>query len=257
MAMMLVPNGDRIRNLRSSRETEYRQKTIAAKAGISERQLRRIENENKMTKAEDLRRLAAALDTTLDDIAFAPAARPRLAAENGQAVALSPKTEEPLEFIEIPRHGTTSLRPAGGVQDLCDEARRAQEIVPHILVEPDPERFTLIEELLSLLKGFMLRSWHSLGPVDPDSYDGLEFPDISRQKRIGELLVLLKGNDIRVVIEGHFKYYEDWETPWLPGESFYTRLLVGFAPPALYGEERVEVPIDHGRDLKLPTKLPF
>jgi transcriptional regulator with XRE-family HTH domain len=147
MAMMLIPDGDRIRNLRTSRATEYRQKTIAAKAGLSERQLRRMENENKMTKAEDLRRLATALDTTLDDIAFAPDAYPRLVAKNGQAVALSPKTEEPPDFIEIPRHGTTSLRPTGGVQDLCDEAGRAQEIIPHILVETDPERFALIEEL--------------------------------------------------------------------------------------------------------------
>jgi hypothetical protein len=108
---------------------------------------------------------------------------------------------------------------------------------------------------LSLLKGIMQRQWHSLGPAAPDSYDELEFPDISRRKRIAEVLVLLKGNDIRIVIDGHFKYYQDWETPWLPGMSFYTQLLIGFAPPAMYGEEGVEVPIDHGKDLKIPSKL--
>jgi transcriptional regulator with XRE-family HTH domain len=122
MAMMLTPRGDRIRHLREKRETEYRQKTIAGKSGISERRLRRIENENLITKAEGLRRLAAILETTLDDIAFAPDAGPHLATENGQRVVRPPASESQPEFIEIPRHGTTYLRPARGAQHLCDEA---------------------------------------------------------------------------------------------------------------------------------------
>jgi transcriptional regulator with XRE-family HTH domain len=253
MAMMFVPKGEHIKNLRENRETGYLQKTIAGKTGISERRLRRIENENIMTKAEDLRRLAAALDTTLDDISFAPEAPSHLAIRNGES-ALSTTSEELSEFKKVPRHGTHFLRPVRGAADLYDEAGYAQEIVPHILVEPDPERFALIEELLSLLQGIMLRQWHSLGPATPDCYDDLEFPDIGRQKRISELLVLLKGNDIRVVADTHMKYYQDRETPWLEGQKYYTQLLIGFAPPDEYGEETVVVPVDHGKDLKIPRK---
>jgi hypothetical protein len=100
----------------------------------------------------------------------------------------------------------------------------------------------------------MLREWYSLGPATPDCYDDLEFPEVNRQKRISELLVLLKGNDIRVVAYTPLKHYQDWETPWLEGQTYYTQLLIGFAPPDEYGEETVEVPVDHGRDLKIPRK---
>jgi transcriptional regulator with XRE-family HTH domain len=128
MAMMLVPKGERIKNLRENRETGYRQKTIAGKTGISERRLRRIENENIMTKAEDLRRLAAALDTTLDDISFAPDAASHLAVRNGET-APSTTSEEVSEFIEVPRHGTIYLRPVRGAAHLSDEARSARIVV--------------------------------------------------------------------------------------------------------------------------------
>jgi transcriptional regulator with XRE-family HTH domain len=256
MPLMLTPRGQRIKQLRERRETEYRQKTIAAKARISVRTLRRIENENKLSRVEDLRRLAAALDTTLDDIAFATD-RPRLVSDQPEKSVGVRSEESHPGFIEISRYSTTYLRTVKGAQDLCEQAGFGQEIVPYILVQADAERLALIEELLSLLKAMVLRKWQILGPAALDRYDRCEFPEASRLKRLAELLVLLKGNDIRVVADTHMKHYQDGEAPWLPGEKYYTQLIVGFAPPVEYGQESIEVPVDHGRDLKIPTKPPF
>lgn len=260
MALKLIPKGDKIKALRESQEIDYRQKTIAAKARISERELRRIEIDSKPTKAEVLRRLATALNTTLEEIAFA-ANGPDLVTQNGKVVTgatqKSQRTPSDSDFITIPRFSTTYLHPVKGAQHLFDEAGYAQEIVPHILVETEPELFDLIEELLTLLKGIVRRTWSSLGPAPADDYDNNEFPDVSRLKRLSEILVLLKGNDIRVAIDTHIKYYRDGDTPWLSGQKFFQQLLIAFAPTDEYVEDTVEVPIDHGKDVRLPTKPVF
>ena len=74
---------------------------------------------------------------------------------------------------------------------------------------------------------------------------------------MSKILVLLKGNDIRVAIDTHNKYYQDGETPWLEGEKWFTQLLIAFAPPGEYVEDTVEVPVDHGKDFRLPVEPIF
>jgi DNA-binding XRE family transcriptional regulator len=258
MALKLKPKGHRIKALREASETEYRQKTLAAKIPISERALRRIENEDKVTKAEVLRRIAGALNTTLEDIAYGSSG-PRLVIENGKAVrGVSKKTQGAgPDFTDIPRFSTAYLYPVKGAQHLFDEIGHAQEIAPHILIDAEPELFALIEELLTLLKGVMLREWSALGPALSDDFDDEEFPNVSRMRRMSEILVLLKGNDIRVAVGTHTKHYQDGETPWLEGQKWFTQLLIAFVPAGEYFEDTVEVPVDHGKDIRLPMEPIF
>lgn len=252
MPMILTPNGRRIRELRRNRERGSTQKELEHSTGISERALRRIENENRPTRIESLRRLAAALGVPLDDIVFAAGGQPRLASTTGEVVTDPSKERSDPEFIDIPRHDTALLKPMKTVQQLYEEVGHAQEIVPHLLAQADAERLALVEELLGILKTLMMHQWSVLGSPPPDAHDEAEFPDLSRQRRMAELMVLLKGNDIRVCAETHFKYYQPGETPWLPGEKWITQIHIAFAPPAEYGEENVSVPVDHGKDIRLP-----
>jgi DNA-binding XRE family transcriptional regulator len=257
MPLKLTPQGHKIKALRERSETEYRQKTLAANAQISERELRRIENEDKVTRVEVLRRIARALNTSLEDIT---SCSPHLATEYGVAVKEDSKNIESAEatgFTSIPRFSTAYLSPVKGAQHLFDEVRQAQEIVPHIQIDTETELFELIEELLSLLKGVMQRKWASLGPLPSDEYDNLDFPDVSRLKRVSEILVLLKGNDIRVVVDTHIKYYQDGDTPWLEGQNWCTQLLIAFASAGEYVEDSVEVPVDHGKSIQLSVEPNF
>src|SRR6185437_172385 len=252
MPMILIPNGRRIKELRRKRERGSTQKELEFSTGISERALRRIENENRPTQIENLRRLAAELEVPLEDIVFAASGQPRLVPTNGEIVRQRPSEHSEPEFIDIPRYSTASLMPMRKVQQLYQEVSYAQAIVPHLLVQANSERLALIEELLGLLKAIMVRHWSVLGPATPDEHDKADFPELSRQRRVSDLMVLLKGNDIRICANTHIKYYQPRETPWLPEQKFFTQLQIAFASPVEYGGEDVSVPVDHGKDIRLP-----
>ena len=60
MVMRLMANGARIKELRTGGTAELPQKTLAGLCGISERQLRRMENKNVAAKLPVFERLASA-----------------------------------------------------------------------------------------------------------------------------------------------------------------------------------------------------
>jgi transcriptional regulator with XRE-family HTH domain len=70
MVMRLAANGRRIKELRTGGTAELPQKTLAATCGISERQLRRMENENALTGLPVLERVARELGVGVSDISF-------------------------------------------------------------------------------------------------------------------------------------------------------------------------------------------
>ena len=152
----------------------------------------------------------------------------------------------------IPRYDTAYLHSLeGGAQELVHLAETAQEIVPHFMVNADPERFALIEELLLMLKAISTRKWSGAGPLVPDPYDEMPFPEAGRFKRLAELVVLLKGNDILVCADTHSRYVPEGEAPRVAGVSWYFQLLIAFIPPDEHGGHKAEVPIDHGKDIPL------
>ena len=72
---------------------------------------------------------------------------------------------------------------------------------------------------------------------------------VSEAKRLKELLVLLRGNDVWLYADEHEKHLpESWDdTPreldW--GDTERQAIIV-FGAPALYGEDAVSVTVDHG-----------
>ena len=249
MPRILTPDGAKIKEIRNDREAGYKQWEVAEKAGLSVRTLRRIENENRPVKEAALRRLAGTLGVPLDVIALSTGT-PRLVHQAAGDESPGPAGNE--GGTTIPRYDTTYLHPLeGGAQELVRLAEAAQEIVPHIMVDADPERFALIEELLLMLNRISTRKWSGAGPRVPDSYDEMPFPEAGRFKRLAELLVLLKGNDILVCADTHIRYVPEGDVPRVGDCPCYFQLLVAFILPDEHGDHMAEVPIDHGRDIRL------
>jgi DNA-binding XRE family transcriptional regulator len=252
MTMRLTPNGARIKELRTRCATELPQKKLADLCNISERQLRRIENENVEVISPTAERIAKALKVTVEDIVFS-AGWPKLVQEVKEPPSSIIETVCP-ETISIPRYTTAGLAPVSGAQELYGLAEGNMEIVPHVLVDCPPAQMAMIEECLSLLKGISLRRWSGGKAIAPDVHDGADFPETSRLRRLAELFVLLKGHDVRIVAAGTMIYhYPPGATAWLKGERTSFQLVIAFAPPrGEYEESTVAVPFDGGRDLVLP-----
>ncbi len=71
---------------------------------------------------------------------------------------------------------------------------------------------------------------------------------VNEAKRLKDMLVRLRGNDVWVYAEQHEKHLpESWDPPKeLDWENTESQAIVAFGPPGEYGEEAVEVKIDHG-----------
>ena len=95
-------------------------------------------------------------------------------------------------------------------------------------------------------------------PVPPDAYDNFDFPEISRRRRLGELFVLLKGHDIRIVASREMYRFPPAETPWLEGCRDCWHMVIAFVPlRGEWGHDSVSVPFDGGCDIVLPCKPIF
>lgn len=255
MAMKVAANGERIRALRNMSPTELPQKVLATQCQISERQLRRIENENLKVSLPVLQRLAGRFGVDITEIAFGLVGPQLVSGRNstGKRAAV----DDDLGETNIPRHRTALLAPISSARELYSRAADCQQIVPHVLVETGPAQLTMIQECLGILSAVSHRKW-SLGPITPDRHDDDEFPDLAREKRLAELFVLLKGHDIRIVADQVIYDYPDEETPWLQGQRFCFQFVVAFVPPrGQYEEDTVTVPFDGGRDHVLPRKPNF
>jgi len=258
MVKKFTANGARIKELRTGSLVPLPQKVFSENCGISERQLRRIENNNQSIELSLLQRIATVLKVGVGEITYG-AQRPTLVIHKG-AIAPPPRlqqTRDP-ETIVIPRHTTAHLRPILTAQALYESARDTMEIVPHLLVDMTAAQMAMIHECLALLKAVSDRQWSHGEPLQADAHDSAPFPEVSRRARLAELFVLIKGNDIRIVAERETYHYPTGVRPWLAGEKFCFQLIIGFAPPrGEYEEEYVVVPFDAGREVVLPSKVIF
>ena len=75
----------------------------------------------------------------------------------------------------------------------------------------------------------------------------------STQRRIRELLVLLKGNDVWVYCDTNIKALsESFELqPRGSAERMECQAILAFGPPGEYGESSIKVPIDRGQPYEL------
>ncbi len=259
MVKKVTPNGTRIKELRTNSLVERPQKQFAKQCGISERHLRRIENENWVTPVPVLQRIAKELAIGLQEIAFGTHGPMLVTQTKGVATSLDAATPEP-GITVIPRYGTASLPAVSTAQMLYELAESSQGVIPHVLVDAPPAQLAMIKECLTLLKAVSDRQWlRSCGALmAADVHDSDDFPEISRRTRLAELFVLLKGHDIRVVAERETYHYPAGAKPWLKGQSFCFQLIIAFASPrGEYEEESVTVPFDQGREIVLSSEPLF
>jgi transcriptional regulator with XRE-family HTH domain len=171
-AMRLVVNGARIKELRTGGMVELPQKTLSGQCGISERQLRRVENKNLATTLPVLERLAKALGVAVEDISFGLRGPQLVSGEKTPALAAA-AVDEP-ETMHFPRYTKASLAPVAGAQALYELAKGSMEIVPHLLVDAAPAQMEMVEECLEILKVISDQQWCCGCPVASDAHDGAD-----------------------------------------------------------------------------------
>ncbi len=234
-------NGSHIKELRERRERCATQKEFAYEVRISERQLRLIENQNKEINADVLERIARALGVPRQAIVFA-IDEPRLVPTEGcESVAVHAATEDS-ELMVVPRFDTDFVSVVRDEAELFANARDSHVVVSHVLTKLTAETESYAEELLDLLQSV---SWEKRDILVP--FDGRE--ELRLRRRLRKLLVLLRGNDVWVYATTHIKQLP--ESDLVNSKRDYSQVqmqaIIAFGPPGEYGEDTVEVPVDHGQ----------
>ncbi len=228
---------------------------------MSVRTLRKIENDNHLTAEPQLRLLATALGVPFSDIVFAQQG-PRLvdvkgldsradrpnAGKESSSISSAPLTPE------IPRFSEVLINRIESAKELYELARHTHVIVSQFMIEMDVEVSGYVKEVLAILKR-VSDGEHDLGDgFRRDRFDDGDFPELGRMKRLKEMLILLKGNDVLVYADCNERMYPDGETPWLPGLPYETQLIIAFSSPG-EDDHYVTVTVDNGRSVPAGLSL--
>lgn len=241
-----TPNGEAIKHLRSELDRLSTQKEMANEIGVSIRMLRMIENENAPITTPVVERLAKALGVHRERILFSTGAPTLiLTADNSPNIASSIFDDEDKL---IPRHDYDYARATSDEGHLYEEAARSHDMACIIETTLNEETGAYAQELFDLLGGLTWSKRDILVPIEPSE-------QIALRRRIRQLLVLLKGNDIWVYETSVIRRVpERYDLP-AEGEpsSMQFQLVVALGPPGEYGETTMKVPIDHGQPFILPS----
>lgn len=234
-------DGQRIKALRDGRERRATQKEFAHEVGVSVRQLRLIENQNKEISVAVLDRIAKALGVPRNEVVFAYE-RPRLVQPSGHDQGpTNRETSGDARAVTVSRFDTDYARAMRGEAELFEYAKDSHVVVTHMLTGLNAETESYAEELLDLLQPLTWEQRDILVPLDGRT-------QLQVRRRLRELLVLLKGNDVLVYATKHYKYLPESELVQTKRDAANIQIqtIVAFGPPGEYGEETVEVTVDHG-----------
>lgn len=233
-------NGSPIKRLRELLGSGATQKEAAFAVGISERQLRKIENNSAIVKRDVLERLARYLGVEVKDIAYAIDG-PRLVPSGTAAEAISTILFPVGDYLQ-PRYDTEYASATMDAHELFKHANGSQKVVCTIETKLTAELSSYANELMELLCGLSYSQRSILSKIPEDAERAIK-------RRIRELLVLLKGNDVWV--------YETWvlrhmpECDDLPAEGADSKMefqtVLAFGPPGEYGETSLKVMVDYGQ----------
>ena len=234
--------------LRRKKHTRHsRQKTLAHEVGVSERSLRKIEKGNTLQNKRLAERIAAALGTTLDAIVFS-AAGPRLVPPSSPPAPVIDRFRGKQQY---PRFDPDSAKLVGSAASLLESAQRAHIIKVEFHIELDGELTPYADELIALTREASreTRGW--------DALDESRVGEIHQRMRW--LLVQLKGNDVLVFACDHTKYLPESDVVLPKGRygDFQWQAILAFAPPQEWGEDSVEVAVDHGQPYIIDWDAPI
>ncbi len=246
MPPKFTTNGLKVKELRENREVRATQTEFADEIGISERMLCKIENENHPVEALILDKIAKAFGVHRQEIIFSSDG-PRLVSE---ATAAAPAKKMPAQPDDaptiLPRFDTIYVQVVKGAAELYEQASGVHEVVPKFLVELNAETSQYVEEMVSILNFLTFHGRSRNRPADGGS------EDIKHRRRLRELVVMLKGNDVWVYADTHMKCLPESFEPDPNGQrQIHNQLIIAFGPPGEYGEESVEVDVDHGQPIVL------
>jgi transcriptional regulator with XRE-family HTH domain len=234
-------DGKKIKELRDGRDRAATQKEFAHEIRVSERRLRAIENKNALVTPDVADRIARALNKPLQILLArddGPTPPPQAAAQNAVEV-VKPVRREQL----LPRFDETIARFVGDEVGLVELVKGNWVLVSHVLTALNAETSAYAEELISVLRSL---TWDPR-VEERHRMDGAE--EIGPRRRIRELLVLLKGNDIWVYGDSNVKALpESYDVRPVGDQCDYEfQAIIAFGPPGEYGETSIHVPIDRGQ----------
>jgi transcriptional regulator with XRE-family HTH domain len=234
-------DGKKIKELRDGRDRAATQKEFAHEIRVSERRLRAIENKNALVTPDVADRIAGALKKPLQILLAhdqGPPPPPQAAGQN-VVEAMKPVRREQV----LPRFDETIAHFVGDEAGLVELVKGNWLLVSHILTALNAETSAYAEELISILQSL---AWDPRIEARRRS-DGTE--EIGLRRRVRELLVLLKGNDVWVYGDSHMKALpESYEVRSAGDRCDYEfQAIIAFGPPGEYGETSIRVPIDRGQ----------
>lgn len=233
----VMPNGQAIKEARERRTKGALQKEMAPAVGISPRLLRLIENANHPVTILLLERIASYLQVPKDRIAFAIDS-PKLVLDSTKGAACPDRDEDRI----IPRHDEECATACTDERSLFKDASNSHDLKVHIDAKLTDETAAYVEELTTILSSL---TWNERDILE----DILATEEVALRRRIHQLLVLLKGNDVWVYPTHHFRRLPERHTLPPEGEKHTTemRLTVAFGSPGEYGELSRLVPVDNGQ----------
>lgn len=239
-----VPNGKAIKALRMDLEKGSTQKEFAYEVRISERKLRQIENEDAAISADVLERIAKALNVHRQQIVAAGATSDGSRGPDVFAKILDEMDQEQL----IPRWDEELASFVSDEHTLYTEASRSYDASFEIKLPLTVEIADYVEELSEILNTLTWACPHV-------SADEARRDEIQVRRRIRELLVLLKRNDVWVYVTWTLRRLPERLSPLPAGQhpEIKSRLVVAFGPPGEYGETSIRVAVDHGQPFILPA----
>jgi transcriptional regulator with XRE-family HTH domain len=235
----VTPKGDLIKDLREHLEKGSLQKEMAYAVGVSERFLRSIENSNASIPIATLDRIAAYLSVPRDHIAYAIDTPKLVPATNDTAQRLM---GELFQDRVIPRFDDDIAYATMDEARLIQDAQHSEDLTVQIDVKFTDETSEYAEELIRLLTPLTWSKRDWLAQTNPAD-------DIALSRRVRQLLILLKGNDVWVYYTQHTRHLpERFE---LPKEDetreMKFRVAIVFGPAGEYGEESIKVKVDNGQ----------
>lgn len=240
----VIPNGTAIKQLREQLERLSTQKEFANAIAVSVRMLRKIENENPPISVVLLDRIAKLFGVHRNILAATPL--PPLAAGSSSDGVRRPLLDDKDELI--PRHDWDYAYATSDEGKLFDEAASANDLACVIEIPLTDETGGYMQELVDLLTGLTWSRRDISLDIPPSD-------QIAIRRRIRQLMVMLRGNDVWIYQTRFFRRLPERYN--LPPEdeptTLQSRFVIALGPPGEYGETSMRVPIDHGQPFVLPS----
>ena len=244
----VAAKGADIKALRTRLERLATQKEMANEVGVSVRMLRKIENENARISLSTASRLARTLGVHREQIIFADADAATLSKGRTVVLELPDFEAEVAKLLAndeerlISRIDFEYAKATKDEANLYKDAQDSHDVECIIEVQLSDSTSAYAQELLQVLAQQTRLQRDILAKIEPAA-------EITIRRRIRDLIVLLRGNDVWIYTTVVHRTLPERDTLAPEGEprEYQRRLVIALAPPGEFGEESLRVPVDNGQ----------